>query len=418
MSNYEDGYNSKYGYNRNAFAHGTVGTAAMGRIVKLIATPIGFVSEAFHARNDKPRPSAATANSEAKNPTKSEHGADTEGQRKYPDSAYIHVPDQVAQELVASGQAEATGASTPTHELIPEEDNVRSDEADWALDEAAAKYEHQPNTILPAVFTEKDPQKANVAPRKDDTEQTLPFPVVIPQRRPGTKSRGFVRAYAPVLDMKGLSQDTFLSFLKEFHTAAQASPIFNVVMIATAIAGAYPDPLVALAIQAVQVAAGVGQEIQERFRTNKFLAQANKDIFMPRGLYAMVVMHTHHRGNQPEVGLERVDLAATAVVKYEAGSPSRANLEETGNSGPLKGVDAQLKHFRVSSGKTREAEMPVTCAPLIFPAFDRAIGEEGNGAAGDTFNVVKAKTRSSSKFVNDYFDRRAQATYVSFPFPF
>lgn len=44
--------------------------------------------------------------------------------------------------------------------------------------------------------------------------QRLPCPVIIPQRRPRNKDRGFVRAYAPVLDDCGISQDVFLRFLE------------------------------------------------------------------------------------------------------------------------------------------------------------------------------------------------------------
>ena len=58
MSDYDASYDPKYGYNRNAFAHGTVGTAIMGCVVKIIATAIGLVSEAIHARRDKRRPSS------------------------------------------------------------------------------------------------------------------------------------------------------------------------------------------------------------------------------------------------------------------------------------------------------------------------------------------------------------------------
>jgi len=58
-------------------------------------------------------------------------------------------------------------------------------------------------------------------------------------------------------------------------------------MVATAIAGFYPDLVVGLAIQAVQIAAMAGQEIQESYRLNKFLNQANKDIFIPKGLFTV-----------------------------------------------------------------------------------------------------------------------------------
>ena len=49
----------------------------------------------------------------------------------------------------------------------------------------------------------------------------LQCPVVIPQRRPDSKTRGFIRAYAPVLSDYEIDQETFLTFLKSFHKASQ-----------------------------------------------------------------------------------------------------------------------------------------------------------------------------------------------------
>jgi hypothetical protein len=46
-------------------------------------------------------------------------------------------------------------------------------------------------------------------------------PVIIPQRRPHDKTRGFIRAYAPVLQDFGIAPATFLAFLKEFHKRSQ-----------------------------------------------------------------------------------------------------------------------------------------------------------------------------------------------------
>ena len=53
----------------------------------------------------------------------------------------------------------------------------------------------------------------------------LQLPVVIPQRRPTDRSRGFVRAYAPDLGPCGLTQDMFISFLNKFDESTQASPL-------------------------------------------------------------------------------------------------------------------------------------------------------------------------------------------------
>ena len=243
----------------------------------------------------------------------------------------------------------------------------------------------------------------------------LPFPVILPQRRPGTKTRGFVRAYSPVLEEMGIFQDAFLRFLKDFHKAAQASPIFDVVMMATAIAAAYPDPVIGLGVQAVQVAVGIGQEIQERFRTNKFLTQANKEIFIPKGLYAMIVTYKSGSSEQPEVGVERVDLGATAIAKYGREVQVDTTVAESENlekPNMLDDVKEKMKQLRIASGETHgEAAMPVTCAPLIFPALDAAAIEYSSSEGIDS---IKAKSKSASKFVNDYYDRRAQASYVCF----
>lgn len=45
--------------------------------------------------------------------------------------------------------------------------------------------------------------------------------VVISQRRFGSKARGFVCAYSPVLSYYDIDQSTFLTFLESFHKASQ-----------------------------------------------------------------------------------------------------------------------------------------------------------------------------------------------------
>jgi hypothetical protein len=51
----------------------------------------------------------------------------------------------------------------------------------------------------------------------------LPCPVILPQRRPRTKARGFIRAYAPVLAGVGLSQDTWMDFLNQWDESSKVS---------------------------------------------------------------------------------------------------------------------------------------------------------------------------------------------------
>ena len=94
----------------------------------------------------------------------------------------------------------------------------------------------------------------------------LPCPVIIPQRRPRDKKRGFVRAYAPVLEDCGIDQATFLDFLKTFHAASKASPWLTVVNIAAAGAGMAPSAIAMGVSIAVQFAVGVAMEVQARTR--------------------------------------------------------------------------------------------------------------------------------------------------------
>ncbi len=422
MSSYDSGYDPKYGYNRNAFAHKTVGTALMGRVVKIIVTPIGLVSETIHARKDRRRSSSDAVAKEASSNTSARDDRNpTKAQIERQDSAYVEVPPEVADQLIASGHAEPTDRHMPTHELVVDENNddiITRDEADWALDEASAETEEQ-DPSSPDSTTLENPKAQPPAPSRSvsQTLPPIPFPIILPQRRPGTKTRGFVRAYPPILHESRIPQSAFLRFLKDLHTAAQASPIFSVVMIATAIAAAYPDPVVGLGVQAVQVAVGIGQEMQERYRTNKFLTQANRDFFGPKGLYAMIVAYKSGGSEQPDVGVERVDLGAAAVAKYGGDAQTGDGISDSEKPKKLDEIKDKMKQLRIASGSTHgETEMPVTCAPLIFPALDAAAAaspdakEERSGEGiGST---IKAKSKSASKFVNDYYDRRAQASYV------
>lgn len=63
---------------------------------------------------------------------------------------------------------------------------------------------------------------------------------------------------------------------------------------------------------------------------------------------------------------------------------------------------SRLGNFHKSSGQTGgEIELP-EAAPLIFPALDKAAAAGSTGGFSGFQNVVA-----------DYFDRRAQAKYVS-----
>ncbi len=63
-------------------------------------------------------------------------------------------------------------------------------------------------------------------PQYTEIAGKLDLPVILPQRRPKNKERGFVRAYAPVLQTCGIHQAEFLAFLDGFEKAIQVCQFF------------------------------------------------------------------------------------------------------------------------------------------------------------------------------------------------
>lgn len=149
---------------------------------------------------------------------------------------------------------------------VNESDSERADdERIWALDEAAAppdyessQFERRPSAgrtiselVHDVAVTREHGVDNHAAPRT-----RIPYPVVIPQRRPGTKARGFARAYPPDLEGLGVDQDTFMKFLQNFEDAQQASPWLKTVYIAGSIVGLVPGHITMAVSLCVSVAAG------------------------------------------------------------------------------------------------------------------------------------------------------------------
>ena len=61
--------------------------------------------------------------------------------------------------------------------------------------------------------------------------KVLPLPVLIPQRRPGSKSRGFTLAYAPRLEQCGINEQEFLEFLVDVNISLKGNQYLNAIEI-------------------------------------------------------------------------------------------------------------------------------------------------------------------------------------------
>ncbi|KAH0351854.1 hypothetical protein KCU81_g2108, partial [Aureobasidium melanogenum] len=271
---------------------------------------------------------------------------------------------------------------------------LNPEEEAWALDEAQDDLIGEPQaqnkdeatdpaTLADAFISRLPPSLTAAEPPLP--REKLPFPIIIPQRRPKDRSRGLVRAYPPILESRGIDQTTFIDFIETFNKSTQATKwiaALNLASIGTIWLPTVTSILVSMAITATTTAA---MEVQGRYKTNKFLDKMNKGFFIPKGLFCLVLTWN------PDT-----DEARTAVDF---------------NGMAAKVVNAQNGSFmtslRKSNGKTYgEFQWPET-APLIYPGLDALVSSTGPDASS-----TKSSLQKKRRFVEDYMDRRAQAHFA------
>ncbi|KAL6706361.1 hypothetical protein ACN47E_005467 [Coniothyrium glycines] len=289
-----------------------------------------------------------------------------------------------------------------------------SDERIWALDEAAGSSDHETSDPAQRPGARRSisdlVHDVQTVKQSDSSAQSgpltrLPYPVIIPQRRPGAKGRGWARAYPPDLEALGVEQETFLRFLQNFEQAQQASPWLKTVYVAANVVGLVPGTITMAVSISVAVAAGTAIELQSRYKANAYLDQMNKDFFMPLGLYAMVLLckDTPSKPGEIEFGMESVN---TETVKQitKWGLPKENKDDPSNQSAKIK----LLRPIRLTSGRTNADAMPLEVAPLIYPGLEDMI-ERPNVKRDENF---KARLIRNKEFVAEYFDRRARADYA------
>jgi hypothetical protein len=143
-----------------------------------------------------------------------------------------------------------------------DDDALADDERIWALDEAAGPppaYEATPSNPDDVIVE----LAHNVALSRDrfihahrGEVSRLTHPVVIPQKRPGSKARGWTRAYAPDLEPLGIDQDAFMKFLQSWDDVTKGFKWFKTVSLASGLVGmAFPGPVMMAVTTAVSLAA-------------------------------------------------------------------------------------------------------------------------------------------------------------------
>ena len=220
----------------------------------------------------------------------------------------------------------------------------------------------------------------------------LPAPVVIPQRRPNSRARGFINAYAPALSTCSVSESDFLSFLSGFEKAIHAQGTFHVLNFAVllsniaATAALGPSLVMHFSAMAVHMSLEAGRQLYMNKQTNTYLDEANSNLFQPRGLYAMI-MRYDPASTKAEQEVADFDTTTAAAVGKHA------------NSGA-----SRLQDFRAASGKTLDAQMPEIC-PLLFL--------DSPSESGEVDGRSESTSKRYMKFTRDYYDRRGQASYAA-----
>ncbi|KAJ3495030.1 hypothetical protein NLG97_g3687 [Lecanicillium saksenae] len=225
----------------------------------------------------------------------------------------------------------------------------------------------------------------------------LSLPVVIPQQRPGSPERGFMAAYAPMLESAGIDQRTFMSFLDEFNTAVQGNKFLAGVQVVSFGVGFTPEIITTCVATAVQLGANAANKGFVKHKTNSTLDKYNNEVFGPRGLFCMIMKYD-------PIGQDPV-------------------LAEKANNSPLNKFGGGQKSWLkdpVSGTSDGMNSLPSAVAPLIYMDDRRSHKEylsNGGKVSPERSPVEKVTTKQKAKNAfenfNDYLDRRARAKYAA-----
>lgn len=277
------------------------------------------------------------------------------------------------------------------------DDLVAEDEAAWALDEYSASHAPPSYEDATTVVSEDDLVREIIAAQHAQASQSthgrLPCPVIIPQRRPRNRSRGFVRAYAPVLQNVGIDQDTFMRFLTNLHKSTQASPWFTVVEVSSKAAHS-AGSAIGFAVEAA-VKSAVTSRTNSEHTTNNFLDRMNHELFKPAGTFAFLMKYKTD-ASMPDGG-DGFFGVVTANINL--------STNQVESQKGVSGLVNQMSMFRIASGVNDGAEDVTESAPLIFPEIDK-VARNGDLS-------LKGKAGELNSFVQDYLNRLTQVQSVS-----
>ncbi|KAK5996209.1 Burnettramic acids biosynthesis cluster protein E [Cladobotryum mycophilum] len=358
-------------------------------LVRGVAAGIGLASESYHHYQEK------------KQEKKQAEAAATDNTRDGPGEGHdgLHPPQSLEGASDQDGPSDFDGED----EHVSQEALRELDEAAWQLDDAQFELAPPPDY---ATATQHDADdmaheflsRHPIPEQQTSDRQQLPVPVIIPQRRPGERARGFIHAYAPTLGDVGIDQWTFMDFIKQLNTATMPSPWINAINVASLAVQHVPEPVTIAVSIAAQIATQVSLQAHSRSKTNTFLNKMNADFFRPLGLIAVILTWKPSKPGEV-VTQARFDAALeTAASNVSESQPGIRNKMQASNA-------------------TTNFEWPES-APLVFPNLDKlATTAEGREMIDEAAAAAAEKKPNGGArgmiFAMEYMDKRAQAQWAA-----
>ncbi|KAK2007431.1 hypothetical protein LZ32DRAFT_593845 [Colletotrichum eremochloae] len=309
---------------------------------------------------------------------------------------------KVSEDIVVAEDPYSPNQTTTSAQI--NEDIWRQDEAgrETEVRETETKSPKEPSDLANA-FLRRHPHHSSVM-----ENVTIQLPVVIPQRRPKKRARGFVRAYSPVLADAGIDRNTFLDFIDTFNQALEPNPYLYAINLAGLAGMATPEPFVLLVGIAVAFATDAVMETQSRSKSAKFLDRINAEFFVPRGLVCLVATWKPD-ASEDEKLLTAVDFDGKTVEK-----PPKMGLaqqmrdvvtQKVSSEEIMKGFQKEIcGRMKASSGAFQWPNP----APLIFPSPE----ETSEAMITKRDGTKKNKIDRGEIWLDDFMDKRAQAKWI------
>ncbi|PYI09129.1 hypothetical protein BO78DRAFT_363218 [Aspergillus sclerotiicarbonarius CBS 121057] len=354
----------------------------IGKLLHGVTSSIGFASEVHGYRKAK---KAARKERELEEQRQQPQEISPSPYQSPPRSpsgsppSYAKYPEEQdgtrAAEFTADDEVERTWQLNEAQDAIVEKTKPRKSKDGVA----------NPDKVIVAFLQRRPPPDAlSSLPDGMYVRPRLTYPIAIPQRRPKSKSRGFIRAYAPELQILGVDQETWFDFIETFNEAILANPWINALNLASLAASPLPSLISTAISTAIMVATTIAIETQGRYRQNKALDKLNDEFFRPRGLYCLVMTW------DPTSSSARTNLDVKTTIQNTMNSQGKMSHKLQSSNGVTNGMES------------------MQTAELIFPGLDFLAT-----ATKDEEKGFKKKLGRGKDFIDDYNDRRAQAKFYA-----